>query len=153
MKFLLPCFCLALLVGCAPREKTAPAPTPTDTHAKGPEPRRIAHGEVIKLTDYLVPGRTTLFDFTSEYCPPCRAYDEPLLALHRQRADIAVVKVDINRPGVNRIDWKSPVALHYEMNSIPHFKVYGPDGKLIAEDTTRPPAARLMVDKWIEALK
>jgi hypothetical protein len=43
------------------------------------------------------------------------------------------VKVDINRPDVRGIDWRSPVARQYELNSIPHFKVYGPDGKLQVE--------------------
>lgn len=153
MKFLLTCLCLALLVGCAPRDKAAPAPVVGPVHTKGAEPIRIAHGEQVKLTDYLVTGKTTVFDFTSEFCGPCRAYDEPLLALHQQRADLAIVKVDINRPGLKRIDWQSPVAQQYEMNSIPHFKVYGPDGKLLAEDTSSPPPARLMVHSWIETLK
>lgn len=116
---------------------------------KGAEPLRIARGERVDLADYLVPGKTTVFDFTSEFCPPCRAYDPTLLALHQQRADVAVVKVDINRPGLKRIDWQSPVAQQYGMKSIPHFKVYGPDGKLIAEDR----AARALVNQWIAALK
>lgn len=122
-------------------------------HPKGAEPAHIAQGQKVDLADYLVPGKTTVFDFTSKYCPPCRGYDEPLVKLHAQRADIVVVKVDINRPETKGIDWKSPVAQQYGMNSIPHFKVYGPDGKLIAEDTTRPGPARGLVDKWIAALK
>lgn len=101
---------------------------------KGPEPLVVSRGESINLADYVVPGKTTVFDFTSKYCPPCRAYDEPLHNLHVQRADIAVVKVDINRPDVKRIDWQSPVAQQFELRSIPHFKVYGPEGKLVAED-------------------
>jgi thiol-disulfide isomerase/thioredoxin len=118
-------------------------------HAKGAAPLRIAHGEQVDLADYLVPGKTTVFDFTSEFCPPCRAYDPTLLALHQQRADIAVVQVDINRPGLKKIDWQSPVAQQYGMKSIPHFKVYGPDGKLLAEGQD----ARGMVNGWISALK
>jgi thiol-disulfide isomerase/thioredoxin len=126
---------------------------------KGPEPLRIAHGEQVNLADYAVPGKTTVFDFTSEYCPPCRGYDQPLVMLHQKNADIAVVQVDINRVGVKGIDWKSPVAKQYAMRSIPHFKVYGPDGKLMAEDkliigadgkvTGRDPAGRKLVDQWI----
>jgi len=110
-----------------------------------------------------VPGKTTVFDFTSEYCPPCCGYAEPLHKLHADRADIAVVKVDINRPGVKGIDWKSPVAKQFALHSIPHFKVYGPDGKLIAEDrieygpdgrpTKRDSQGRAIVDKWIAELK
>ena len=103
-------------------------------HTKAAEPLRISHGETVELTDYLVPGKTTIFDFSSQYCPPCRAYEEPLAKLHAKRDDVAIVKVDINRPDVKRIDWQSPVARQYDLHSIPHFKVFGPDGKLRAED-------------------
>lgn len=116
---------------------------------KGGEPAHISHGAEVALVDHLVPGQSTIFDFTSKYCGPCQAYNQPLARLHAQRADIAVVKVNINRPDVKGIDWKSPVALQYGMRSIPHFKVYGPDGKLVAEGN----AARQLVNKWISALK
>jgi thiol-disulfide isomerase/thioredoxin len=123
-------------------------------HAKGPAPLRIAHGEVVNLSDYLVPGKTVIFDFTSEYCPPCRGYDGPLKLLHAQRDDLVVVQVDINRPGVRRIDWKSPVAQQFALHSIPRFAVYGPDGRLVAEDKGREGGspAREMVDRWINGL-
>ena len=87
----------------------------------------------MKLSDYLVPGKTTVFDFYSEYCPPCRAISPRLEKLHATRDDIAVVKVDINRPDIKGIDWQSPVAKEFGLESIPHFKIYGPDGKLKAE--------------------
>jgi len=48
------------------------------------------------------------------------------------------------------------------MRSIPHFKVYGPDGKLMAEDklvigadgkvAERDYAGRKLVDQWINAV-
>ncbi len=124
-----------------------------DTHTKGAEPAHISQGQTVNLADYVVPGKTTIFDFTSKYCPPCQGYNGPLALLHSQRKDVAVVKVDINRPETKGIDWKSPVAQQYEMHSIPHFKIYGPDGKLVAEDTTRPGPARQMVDQMIAQLK
>src|SRR5688572_32823033 len=97
--------------------------------AKTAEPLRISQGKKVSLTDYLVPGKTVIFDFTSKYCGPCRAYDEPLHALHAKRDDLVVVKVDVNRPNVQGIDWEAPVVGQYGLHSIPHFKVYGPDGK------------------------
>jgi hypothetical protein len=36
------------------------------------------------------------------------------------------------------------------MRSIPHFKIFGPDGKLVAEDTPRDAKARQMVTKWFK---
>ncbi len=124
------------------------------SHTKGAEPARISRGETIDLADYVVPGKTTIFDFSSEYCGPCRAYVGPLTSLHQKRADIAVVRVDINRPNVKGIDWDSPVAKQFGLHSIPCFKVYGPDGKLLAEDKSDSEeySARFMVDKWLESL-
>lgn len=68
-----------------------------------------------------------------------------LEALHGRREDIAVVAVDINRPDVKGIDWSSPVARQYELRSIPHFKVFDGEGRLIAEGDQ----AREMVVKWM----
>lgn len=117
-----------------------------DTHVKGPAPAHISMGQEVAVADYLVPGKTTIIDFYSEYCPPCRAIAPRLAKLHTTRDDIAVVKVDINRPGVKGIDWKSPVARQYDLHSIPHFQIYGPDGKLQAEGE----AAYELVSKWVE---
>lgn len=103
-------------------------------HEKQSAPHHISLGAEVALTDYLVPGKTVVFDFTSKFCPPCQAYNQPLAELHAKRADIVIVKVDINRPDVRGIDWQSPVARQYDLHSIPHFKVYGPDGKLLGED-------------------
>lgn len=118
-------------------------------HTKGEKPLSISHGQEVSLADFLVTGRMTLFDFTSEYCAPCRGFDEVLYQVHRQRADVAVVKVDINRPEVHKIDWQSPVAQQYGMQSVPYFKIFGPDGQLIAEG--RP--ARTIVEGWISQLR
>lgn len=103
--------------------------------AAGPKaaPARIAHGARVNLADWVVPGKTTIFDFTSEGCPPCRAIAPKLHQLHATRSDVVVVEVDLNRPGVRGIDWRSPVAQQFALESIPHFKIYGPNGKLRAE--------------------
>lgn len=113
--------------------------------AKAAKPAHISMGAEVKLADHLVAGKTVIFDFYSDYCPPCVAIAPELEKLHAKRADVVVVKVDINRPGIKGIDWKSPVAQQYNLRSIPHFKVYGPDGKLRAEDSTTSSAARQIV--------
>jgi thioredoxin len=102
-------------------------------HEKGAKPIVISHGDKVTLGDYLVPGKTTVFDFYSEFCPTCRAIAPDMERLHAGRGDIAVVFVDINRPGMKAIDWKSPVAKQYDLPSTPQLKVFGPDGKLVAE--------------------
>lgn len=100
---------------------------------KGPEPLEVSFGKEVNVADYLVPGKTTIVDFYSHYCPPCMAIAPELRKLHEKRADVAVVEVNINRPGVVGIDWQSPVARQYGLESIPHFMIFGPDGKLVSE--------------------
>jgi thiol-disulfide isomerase/thioredoxin len=103
------------------------------THSKGKEPIHVMGGDPINLADYLVPGKTTIFDFYSDYCPPCMRIAPRMEKLHETRDDVAVVKVNINRPDIKGIDWDSPVARQYGLQSIPHFKIFSPDGKLVAE--------------------
>jgi thiol-disulfide isomerase/thioredoxin len=100
---------------------------------KGVNPLHISFGEEIKLEDYLVAGKTTVFDFYSDYCPPCRAFAPYLEKLHKTRGDVAVVIVEINRSGVRGIDWKSPVARQYKISFIPYLRIYDAEGKLIAD--------------------
>lgn len=123
----------------------ATSDVPKAASAKPAKPLHISKGEPVKLADYVVPGKTTVFDFYSDYCPPCVRVAPALEKLHQTRADIVVVKVDINRPGIKVIDWESPVARQFSLQSIPHFKVYGPDGKLMAEDGDSGPKARDIV--------
>jgi thiol-disulfide isomerase/thioredoxin len=136
---------LFLLAGFAvARADDAPA-----LNTRGPEPREVSlGGQEFKLADYTVPGVTTIFDFYSQFCPPCRAIAPLVKKLHEERPDLAVVEVDINRPGLKAIDWESPVAKEFQLDSIPHFKVFGPDGKLLAEGDD----ARMMVMGWAQQL-
>ena len=117
-------------------------------HVKNEKPLHVSNGAEFKLEDYTVPGKTVIFDFYSVYCPPCRAFAPMLEKLHEKRSDIVLVVVDINRPGVKGIDWKSPVARQYALESIPHLKIFGPDGKMQSEGD---PARELAVS-WIEKL-
>ena len=137
---------LAVLSGCSRSgmidASASPSASTSASAAKGSAgsttagkgaPARISHGKEVNIQDYVVPGKTTIFDFTSEGCPPCRQIAPYLHKLHAERSDIVVVEVDLNRPGVGNIDWASPVVRQYGLNSIPHFKIYGPDGRLVAE--------------------
>jgi thiol-disulfide isomerase/thioredoxin len=111
--------------------------------------RTVSHGERVELENYLVDGNMVIFDFTSKYCPPCQAIAPMMERLATEREDIALVKVDINRPDVQGIDWQSPVVEQYGIRGVPHFKIYGPDGTLEAEGA----AARTMVTNWLNELE
>ena len=134
---------LAALVAFAPVVVGAVANAPAAT--KPTKPAHVAKGQPVKLTDYLVPGKTVVFDFYSDFCGPCVQVAPALEKLHQTKPDVVVVKVDINRPGIKGIDWDSPVVRQYKVQAVPHFKVYGPDGKLKAEDGPNSARAREMV--------
>lgn len=104
-------------------------------------------GVPFDLAPHLVAGQITLVDFYSEFCPPCVRIAPALEKLAAARPDLVVRKLDINRPGVQGIDWGSPLAQQYGLNSIPHFKIYDAQGKLIAEGE----AASQQLFGWLQA--
>ncbi len=101
---------------------------------------------VANLDEFAVPGKTTIFDFYSKYCGPCMRLSPQLDALAQRRPDIFVRKIDINRTDIVGIDWGSPAAKEYKLNSIPHLRIVGPDGKVQAEGD----AAYDLVSQWID---
>jgi thiol-disulfide isomerase/thioredoxin len=124
------CFAVALALAAA-------SASAEGVHTKAAEPIHISHGSVVTLADYVVTGKLTIFDFYSDYCPPCRALKPRLEDLHHSHPEVALVVVDINRPGVKGIDWKSPVAQQHQLESIPHLVVFGPDGKRRDDDESQ----------------
>jgi len=106
-------------------------------------------GQPLDVKSVLRPGRTNIVDFYSKYCPPCMRISPLLEELGKKRADLNVVKVDINRPGITGIDWKSPLAGQYGLQSIPHFKIYDGSGNLVKEG----PGAYQQVIAWLKAEK
>jgi thiol-disulfide isomerase/thioredoxin len=123
MRFL-PILLPALLVAAflAPRALRAEEPV---NHANP--------GQTVDLKSVMSPGRITLVDFFSKYCPPCMRMSPLLEQLGQKRSDLKVVKLDINRPETKGIDWQSPLAQQYALRSIPHFKIYDADGKLLKQ--------------------
>jgi len=81
----------------------------------------------------LVNGKTTLIDFYSPFCPPCVQLAPVMAQLAAKRPDLAIRKVNINRPGVQGIDWRSPLAQQYQIRQVPYFMVFSPQGRLVAQ--------------------
>ena len=128
--------CLAALLTMLLPAFSTCTPTAPDTDTKSAAPageKVIGFGQTVNLQDHLVKGKTVIFDFFSQYCPPCRRISPLLTKLAEKRSDIVVIKVDINRKDVTGIDWASPVAQQFQLQGIPHFKIYSPEGKLKAE--------------------
>ncbi len=111
-----------------PAEGTGPIPA---SEAVGPVVE-ITWGNRLVLADYAVRGKTTIFDFYSPFCGPCKQLQPVLEEIAARRSDIVVRTVNINRPGVWGIDGDSPVARQHNVISVPYFMVYGPDGNLVS---------------------
>jgi thiol-disulfide isomerase/thioredoxin len=94
---------------------------------------RGSAGQALEVKSLAVKGKTTLIDFHSPFCPPCVKLAPLLAKLAAKRPDLAVKKVNINRPEVNGIDWHSPLAEQYLIRSVPYFMIFSPDGKLRSE--------------------
>jgi thiol-disulfide isomerase/thioredoxin len=90
-------------------------------------------GNEFAIEPYIQKGKITIVDFFSDYCPPCRQISPLLRRLDKQRPDLVVLAVDINRKGVKGIDFYSPLARQYQLNAVPHFKIFDTEGNLASE--------------------
>lgn len=99
----------------------------------------ISNGDPIKVSDYLVDGKTVIFGFFSAFsapcpCEPCSSMQDPLAELQKDREDLVVIKVNVDRADATGIDWNSPVAQQFALRRLPHFKIFGPNGELEEQD-------------------
>jgi thioredoxin len=90
-------------------------------------------GQTLEVKSLAVRGQTTLIDFYSPFCPPCVRLAPIIKQLAAKRPDLAVKKVNINRPEVKGIDWRSPLAQQYQIRSVPYFMIFSPNGELEAQ--------------------
>jgi len=87
----------------------------------------ITHGQKVDLAANLAPGKYTVVDFYASWCPPCRLLGPALERLAAaENSRLALRKVDI-------VDWTMPVVDQYQIEALPHLKLFGPDGKQVAD--------------------
>ena len=87
-------------------------------------------GAEFAIESHLQRGKINIVDFYSDHCPPCRQISPLLKKLEKKRTDLVVLKVDIDRKGAGSIDWLSPLARQYDLQSVPSFRIYDPEGNL-----------------------
>ena len=96
--------------------------------------------------EYIVPGRPTVFDFCTENSPACRRlHDKRYPDLLQLRPDVAVRYVRLSE------DWSPQGAYgqyRLNINDVPHIIIYGPDGKLIAQDEGEDNSGEDFFKKW-----
>ena len=111
-----------------------------------PEANAGNPGQTLDVKSLLVKGKTTLIDFYSPFCPPCVQLAPIMARLAAKRPDLAIKKVNINRPEVKGIDWRSPLAQQYQIRQVPYFMVFSPQGKLVAQGRE----AAETVGRWLK---
>jgi thiol-disulfide isomerase/thioredoxin len=102
-------------------------------------------GEELDLKPLLIVGKTNLIDFYSPFCPPCVQMAPVMEQLAEKRSDLAIQKVNINRPDVRSIDWRSPLAQQFKIRQVPYFMIFSPQGKLVAQG----PGAVEQLKSWL----
>ena len=90
-------------------------------------------GQTLDVNSLVVKGKTTLIDFYSPFCPPCVRLAPLMAKLAKKRPDLAIKKVNINRPGINGIDWRSPLAQQHQIRQVPFFMIFNPRGQLLSQ--------------------
>ena len=111
-----------------------------------PEANAGNPGQTLDVKSLLAQGKTTVIDFYSPFCPPCVQLAPIMARLAAKRPDLAIKKVNINRPEVKGIDWRSPLAQKYQIRQVPYFMVFSPQGKLVAQGRE----AAETVGRWLK---
>jgi thiol-disulfide isomerase/thioredoxin len=111
-----------------------------------PEANSGNPGQTLEVKSLSVKGKTTVIDFYSPFCPPCVQLAPIMARLAAKRPDLAIKKVNINRPEVKGIDWRSPLAQQYQIQQVPYFMIFNPQGQLVAQgrDAIEP------VGRWLK---
>jgi thiol-disulfide isomerase/thioredoxin len=95
--------------------------------AVGADVQLISQGRRVDLEPHLVADKLVLFDFFADWCAPCKILEPHLDRIAELHPDtLAIRKVDV-------INWDSPVARQYQIDVLPHLKLFGPNGDLLAE--------------------
>lgn len=106
---------------------TTPAPPPAVKTAA------VTDG---KVEDHVLEGYVTLVDFWADYCGACLVVADKIEAAIANDTRVIVRKVDVG-------DGATPVAVAYQIGTLPHWKIYDTHRRLryvlIGSETLRAP--------------
>lgn len=105
-------------------------------------------GTPVHVQRYLVPGKYNIVGYFSPFDGASVILGPRLMQLTQSRQDLAVRTVNVNRPGVQTIDWQSPILQGSPIQRLPHFEIYDPGLNLRAQG--RP--AYEQIRQWLQAM-
>ena len=81
-------------------------------------------GAALDVTEHVVPGKVTVFDFFAVWCGPCKTVDQAMSEILNQAPDVAYRKINI-------VDWTSDAAKRYlgKVPELPYVMIFGKDGQ------------------------
>lgn len=113
-----------------------PEPGASPEAAQPPKDLQVVNvdrpGEAVDLRLHLAKDRTTLFEFHSDQCPPCREMEPVMDYLAEQDRTLAIRRVNIDRRGHDGIDFDSPLAEQWSVSAVPSFLIYDAKGNVVA---------------------
>ncbi len=80
-------------------------------------------GKEVQVESLLVRGKVTIFQFTADWCGPCRSVSPKVEQLVKSNDLLYLRKIDI-------VNWKTPVVSQFKIRGIPYFMIYNAQGKL-----------------------
>lgn len=105
---------LVLLLGCG-------APAVTSSSPSSPPPHKSlqlnAPGVLVDVDAALPAGFVTVVDFWGEHCGACEVVGGMLAVQVAKQDRVLIRKVDVG-------DGFTPVAQHYKIGALPHYRVY-----------------------------
>lgn len=149
-----PCLALVILTACGDKQLVddlAVAKMPrSEMQATSYLPLNADKpGAFVTVQNYLVPGKYTVVEFFSPYDGVSAQLEPWLIQLTQAKREIAVRTVNVNRTGVQGIDWQSPVLDGQGITKLPYFQIYDPAQTLRAQN--RP--AYEQVSQWVQSLQ
>jgi thiol-disulfide isomerase/thioredoxin len=93
---------------------------------RGLDIRTISEGQEVSLQRHLVRGKVTIFDYTAEWCKPCRILGGKLAELARREKRIAIRKIDVT-------EWNAPVVRQHltGIKGLPYVEVFDRKGRRV----------------------
>ena len=137
-----------VLLACA---NAAGAAVPHVEYANADNP-----GERVKIKRFVEPGKITIIEVGSRYCPDCLKSAPLLDELKAKNPDFKIVHLSINQKGVEGVQKNSPLRKECAAHYVPHFIVFDKTGKKIAEsnrkkNNPRPLIAQYLKDNGVDA--
>ena len=99
-----------------------------------------------RLTAYLEPGRHTVFIFSAQWCPACRALESELPQFVLQRPDVAIRSISVDDAQSTQAAMQN---CGVKIRSIPHVVIYDSKGELVARDDGSDKSGYEVLTRWV----